>query len=290
MLARELQGRTRLGSLVRRGIALIFVLARLATAPAGAQSGGFPRIVVDATGTPVTIPARPAVVVVVGTDPALEQVIPPSGLRQMDLTTTPAAISWAETGLLVIPDLYAAAYPALIAAARAAGVPIFQTTPITSLSGWRASIERFGKATGREGHASAALWCLDLRLKAVGVLVQGQAPVRALVLTPEGYTFGRGTLVTDLLDAAGGINVAAEAGFDDFRQVDDTAIRALAPDVILLSLTWSAEGRAAFLANPAYADIPAVQAGRVFRLLFRPTLPRDPGAAVVALAILLHAR
>ncbi|NWG75932.1 MAG: ABC transporter substrate-binding protein, partial [Rubrivivax sp.] len=142
----------------------------------------------------------------------------------------------------------------------------------------------------REDRASAAIRCLDVHLAIIQALVQGQTPVRALVLTPEVYTFGRGTFITDLLNAAGGINTAAESGFDDFRQVDDAAIRALAPDVILLSPAWSAGGRAAFLANPAYTAVPAVRAGRVLCLPFRPTLPRDPGAAVVALAILLHVR
>jgi ABC-type Fe3+-hydroxamate transport system substrate-binding protein len=283
----EQEFRTPAGRLARAGV-LILALAAQVAVPAHAQSGDFPRTVIDATGTPVTIPARPSAVTVIGADPALEQVVLPSDLRQIDPTTALAEITWAGTGLLVVPDLYAAAYPALVASAQAAGVPVFQTTLITGLPGWRASIERFGRATGREDRASAAIRWLDLRLKIVHAAVRGQAPVRALVLTPEGYTFGRGTLITDLLDAAGGINTAAEAGVDDFRQVDDAAIRALAPDVILLSPTWSDASRAAFLANPAYADIPAVRAGRVFRLPFRPTLPRDPGAAVVALAILLH--
>lgn len=273
-----------------RAAALLLVLAGPMAGPALAQGGDFPRTVIDATGAAVIIPARPAVVAVISSDPALEQVVPVPDLRQIDLAAAPEGTAWAGIGLLVVPELYAAAYPGLVASARAAGVPVFQTVPITGLHGWRASVERFGQATGREGRAAAAIRCLDLHLAISHALVQGQPPVRALVLTPEGYTFGRGTFITDLLTAAGGINTAAEAGFDDFRQVDDAAIRALAPDVILLSPGWSAGDRAAFLANPTYAAVPAIRAGRVFRLPFRPTLPRDPGAAVVALAILLHVR
>jgi ABC-type Fe3+-hydroxamate transport system substrate-binding protein len=276
------------GRLARCAGALILVLAVPAAVLAHAQNGDFPRTVIDATGTPVTIPARPSDVAVIGADPALEQVVLASHIRQIDPAVAAVEGSWAGIDLLVVPDLYAAAYPVLVASAEAAGVPVFQTTLITGLSGWRASIERLGQATGREDRASAAVRWLDLRLEIIHAAVHGQAPVRALVLTPEGYAFGRGTLITDLLGAAGGINAAAEAGVDDFRQVDDAAIRALAPDVILLSSTWSDASRAAFLANPAYADVPAVRAGRVFCLPFRPTLPRDPGGAVVALAILLH--
>jgi iron complex transport system substrate-binding protein len=287
VLGREFWRERRAGR-VARAAALIVLLAGLAAGPAQAQGGDFPRTVIDGTGAAVTIPARPPIVAAIGSHPALEQVVPAAELRQMDATTVPGSAAWAGIGLLVVPELYAAAYPALIAAARAAGVPVFLTVPITNLPGWRASIERFGQATGREVRASAAIRCLDLQLTIIQALVQGRPPVRALVLTPEGYTFGRGTLITDLLNAAGGMNAAAEAGFDDFRQVDDAAIRSLAPHVILLSPAWSAEGRAAFLTNPAYAAVPAVRAGRVFRLPFRPTLPRNPGTAVVALAILLH--
>ncbi|HVO69550.1 MAG TPA: ABC transporter substrate-binding protein, partial [Aggregatilineaceae bacterium] len=287
MFERESRDPIPVGHLACAGV-LIPALIVLVGVPAYAQSDDFPRTVIDATGAPVTIPALPSAVAVIGTDPVLEQVVSSSDLRQIDPTAAPTEITWAGIGLLVVPDLYAAAYPALVASARAAGVPVFRTTLITGLPGWRASIERFGRATGREDRASAAIRWLDLRLKIVHAAVHGQAHVRVLVLTPEGYTFGRRTLITDLLDAAGGINAAAEAGFDDFRQIDDAAIRTLATDVILLSPTWSDAGHAAFLANPAYTDIPAVRAGRVFRLRFRPTLPRDPGAAVVALAILLH--
>ena len=61
---------------------------------------------------------------------------------------------------------------------------------------------------------------------------------RVLVLTPEGYTFGQNTLLTDLIAQAGGINAAAEAGYADYRQIDDQTILSLAPDVVLLTPAW----------------------------------------------------
>ncbi|MBN1967258.1 MAG: hypothetical protein JW910_21575, partial [Anaerolineae bacterium] len=74
----------------------------------------------------------------------------------------------------------------------------------------------------------------------------------------------------------------------DFRQVDDAAVVALAPEVILLTPAWNASAIRALLTNPAYENVPALQRGRVIRLPFAPTMPRDPGAAAVALGIALH--
>ncbi len=107
-----------------------------------------------------------------------------------------------------------------------------------------------------------------------------------LILTPEGYTFGQGTLVTSLIEAVGGINAAAQGGYDDYRQISDDAVRVLAPDVILLSAAWG--DTAAFTGNPVNAGLAAVQRGRIYLLPFSPTFPRDPAAAALALAIALH--
>lgn len=264
------------------GLFALTVLGGIGCWPVHAQDG-FPRTVIDASGAPVTIPARPARIAVRGGVPV--PIIPPEALHPLEPYSTP---DWTGIGLLVLSTLDAAADPALVESARAAGVPVFQAAPVTSLDGWRDTVDRLGRAAGREERAGTLLARLDTRIAALRALLAAQPPRRVLVLTPEGYTFGAGTLITDLIAAAGGINAAAGAGYADFRQVDDAAIRTLAPDVIVLSPAWAPDQVAAFAANPAYAGVPAIQAGRVVRLPFSPTLPRDPGAAAVALALILH--
>jgi ABC-type Fe3+-hydroxamate transport system substrate-binding protein len=274
--------------LARLILAVALILSVIDTsAPVRAQPPDFKRTVRDLTGRPVTIYARPQIIAVVGGDPAAERVIPPEDRRIIDPVIDPAVVEWRAIGLLLIPDLYAAAYPAMIDAAEAARVPVFRTTAITSLAMWRAAVTQIGAATGREDRAADLMLQLDRRLALVWTAVGDQLAVRALVLTPEGYTFGQGAWITELIAAAGGINAAAEAGFADYRQIADSTIRELAPDVILLSPAWD---RATFLEIAAYADLPAVQSGRVYQLLFAPTQPDDPGAAVRALAWALHPR
>lgn len=261
-----------------KAIALSLALLAASVPLARAQADPFPRTVTDAAGHTLTIPVRPALVAVVGDDPALAQVVEGEALRALSVPP-PGAPPWDGIGLLVIPDLYATAYPALVASAEAAGVPVFVTTPLASLDAYRERVTALGRATGRDARATALLTRLGRRMSALGAALEGHPAARALVLTPERYTFGRGTLVGDLIAAAGGVNVAAEAGYDDIRQMDEAAIRALAPDVILLAPGWTA-GEIAALRDHSGA--------RIVPLPFRPTQPDDPAAAMLALALALH--
>jgi ABC-type Fe3+-hydroxamate transport system substrate-binding protein len=267
-------------------VLIVILLAVWSLPLAAGQNGDFPRTVMDDTGASLTIPARPAVVAVLGEVPALPLLLQADERR--DLDPTDLAPDWQEVGLLVLPELHAASYRGLVDAAEAAGIPVFQVRAVTGLDPWHSLVTRLGTATGRDDRAAEVLARLEKRLTAIHESINAEMPRRVLVLTPEGYTFGQNTLLTELVSAAGGINVAAEAGYQDYRQLDDTAIRDLAPDVILLSPAWSPDAADSFRANPAYETVPAVQQGQVYRLPFSPTQPADPGAAVVALAILFH--
>jgi ABC-type Fe3+-hydroxamate transport system substrate-binding protein len=265
--------------MIRLTVALSLV-ALLLPIPAAAQAPDFPRTVIDATGAAVTIPARPALIATTRDDPMLARLLPPDAIRIIP----PTGAAWSGVNLLVISTADAAVYPALVASAQAAGIPAFQTAPVRALDGWRDALTRLGMATGREDRAAQWIALLDRRIAFITARVSDQTPARALILTPEGYTFGQDTLITTLIDAAGGINVAAD--YQDFRQIDDSAIRALAPDVILLTPAWASLDL--FVRNPAYADLPAVRNGRVYRLPFSATHPPDPAADVLVLAIFLH--
>ncbi|HEX3049310.1 MAG TPA: ABC transporter substrate-binding protein [Aggregatilineaceae bacterium] len=189
--------------------------------------------------------------------------------------TDPADADWSDIGLLVTSELTAAAYPAWIDAAEEAGVPVFLIPAIHSLEMWRTTALGLGQAAGQESHAQHLIQRLDRRISVVQIRAQRlDAPVRVLVITPEAYTFGRDTMITELIELAGGINVAAAAGFEDYRQINDETVRDLAPDVILLTPGWAVVG-----------DFAAYDSARVFRLAFNPTLPHDPGAALLWLSL-----
>lgn len=273
--------------------ALVVTLLTGALPVVGQGGDGFPRTLTDASGVPVVIPAYPARVAVIGTVPALAQVVAPADLIALDLLAEPDAARWDGVGLLVLPEFYATAYPAWVANAESAGVPVFRTGAITSLDGWRAWLATLGTLTGREAAARRVRRGLDAALWAarwIGdqAVPEGDSPPRVLVLTPESYTVGQGALLSEIIGATGAINAAAQAGYADYRQLTAALIRDLAPDIVLLTPAWGADGRAAFLANPAYAALPAVQTGRVCLLPFDSTRIARPGVAALLVARLVY--
>jgi len=274
--------------MIRPCLALALLVGLLAgpVAAAAQPPDPFPRVVTDAAGLPVTVTARPAAVAQLGGVPSLDRLIAPADLRPLDPDHPPAR--WDSIDLLVTSTLVAAAYPGTIEAARAAGVPVFQTGLARTLDDWRSATSALGRVTGRDAAAAALIARLDRRERALAARLAGRTPVSVLVLSPEAYTLGAPTLFSDLIAAAGGVNAAAAAGYDDFRQIDDSALVALAPQVILLTPGWDSAARAALMRVPAYADVPAIRGGRVYRLPWDPTQPTDPAAALLTLAALLH--
>lgn len=275
----------RIGSLVLIGL----TLASTQSGRASAQGPDtFPRTVTDPAGRRVVVGAPPRVIALVGGAPEVEAVVELAALRRADPLSDPRAFDWPGVGLLVLSDLYAAINPAWLDEAEARDTPVFLLSETTSLDDWRAAIAALGQATGRDGRSAAALARLEKRLNRLAVRVASRPIRRALVLSPEGYTFGQNTMIGDLLSSVGARNVAAEAGFDDYRQIDSAVIRDLAPDAILLSPGWTGEQIAQLRADPSLSAVPAIQRRQVFRLPFSPTLPDDPAAAAFALALLLH--
>ncbi len=278
----------RIGSLVLLGLTLTASHAGRSAARAQGPDP-FPRTVTDGAERRVTITRPPRIIALVGGAPEVTRVVEPAALRRADpLADDPSVFDWTNVGLVVLSDLFAAINPGWTDAAEAQDIPVFLLSETASLDNWRATVEALGQATGRDDRAAAALTRLENRLKRLATRVAEHPPRRALVLTPEGYTFGQKTLIGDLLAAVGARNIAAEAGFEDYRQIDAASIRELAPDAILLSPTWTAEQTARLRDDPALRTVPAIRRSQVFRLPFSPTLPEDPAAAAFALALLLH--
>ena len=269
-------------------IALIAALLGGAGSALGQADDPFPRTVIDASGATVVIPAYPARVAMVGAVPALDQIVSGEALVTLDPQTYPDPALWQDVGVLLLPSLYASAYPAWVASAEAAGVPVVQVGPVTSLAAWREWLAEIGQITGRDQIAQLAIRRLQTELSVARWIGGFGNPAGVLVLTPEGYTVGQGALLTDVIAAAGGVNVAAAAGYDDYRQLTDDLVRELAPDVVLLTPAWGEDGRAAFIANAAYAELPAVAADHVCLLPFGSTQIARPGSAALMLALMLH--
>ena len=89
---------------------------------------------------------------------------------------------------------------------------------------------------------------------------------RVLVLTPEQYAYGGGTVIEQVIEAAGGTNAAHE--LNDYAQIADWQILELNPDVILFSSTWTQEQIDHWIKADVYAEIPAIQNDHYYQIDF----------------------
>ena len=117
-----------------------------------------------------------------------------------------------------------------------------------------------------------------------------------LLLQRGRYTAGKDTLFDELLTAAGGRNVAAEAGFSGHVPLSFEQVLSLDPDV-LLYCGYRADARARSLAeiaslaqHPALAHLSAVRNGKVLTVPPRILMTTSHHVVLAArtLAALLH--
>lgn len=160
----------------------------------------------------------------------------------------------------------------------AAGVKWLGLAP-KRLEAVAATFPLVGRACGREAAAKtlATAW-RDAVEEIRKTRDKTKTPRVFLELDPGGgrpHTVGKGTFLDDVIDAAGGRNVMADAG--RWVQVSTEQVLAATPDIILI--TAQPKAAAAAVANlkarPGWKHLPAVKNGRVFAV--NPDLLSRPG-------------
>lgn len=206
-----------------------------------------------------------------------------------------------EGVLSVGPDLIlseAGAGPAeAVEVLKAAGVPFVQVSGDPTPQGIVAKITDVAAALHLPAEGAALAAQVDTGLKAAEARAAAvTAKQRVLfILSLQGgkvMAAGEGTEAAGIIALAGGENAAT--GFHGYKPMTDEAVLAAAPDVILM---MDREGDLAMsnddvMAQPALAQTPAAQAGRVVRmdgLLLLGFGPRTPEAAATLYAALYGA-
>ncbi len=119
------------------------------------------------------------------------------------------------------PDLVVAgAYttrPA-VALLRRTGVPVHEFGVPRSIAEMRAQITEMAALLGEEARGARLVAGIDARLAAIAARRPAGHP-RAVVLRPNGFTVGRGSLVDEILTAAGLDNLAADLGIESYGQI-----------------------------------------------------------------------
>ncbi|UFJ40244.1 helical backbone metal receptor [Brevibacillus humidisoli] len=260
--------------------------------PSSATSGegeqtGFPVTLADGSGAEVVIEKRPERIasVTLGTDEILLSLVDKQRLVAVTQYSTDPGISNvagqtddiaakiessnAEQIIALNPDLVlVASYtsPDVVKQLRDAGLTVFMFSFVDSIDQMKENILTIGKVVGEEEKAKQIVADMDARLAAVAEKVE-KIDDRPTVLnyTPDGYTGGKGTSNDDIITRAGGINLAAEAGIEGWKQISLEKVVELNPDVILLS-DWN-PGHPNFAEtlrnDPILKNVAAVEESRV---------------------------
>jgi ABC-type Fe3+-hydroxamate transport system substrate-binding protein len=167
---------------------------------------------------------------------------------------------WHITALLISADR---AVGEDIEVARAAGISTIKLARHSSIQNILDNVRLLAVATGNITLASKWLARFENTLAELKVVVKGTRKVRVVVLSPEGYTQGEGSLITELIADVGGVNTAAEAHIPEARQISDEQIQTFMPDVVLL-INWPVDTVQSFIHNPLYSNIPAWRSKRIY--------------------------
>jgi iron complex transport system substrate-binding protein len=237
-------------------------------------------------------------------DLGLEVVTKPS---DAPATLAPAATA---AGTTILPDFnaIAAAAPDMVLADGSYhsgrtrdfdrfGYPVFTVT-VGNYEGLLLALTILGEATGTSDRAGAVRADIEAGVAALVAKAkarQGTLPApKVLILTGGGrdvFAGGRSTYLGSLVARLGGDNVLASASdggpIPGFGVVDVGEAARLNPDVVLILPSGQGGLAAQIKGSPAWAKVPAVQAGRIHELDIGRYL-RNPGTgAVGALEALL---
>ncbi|WP_158057246.1 PGF-CTERM-anchored ABC transporter substrate-binding protein [Halorussus halophilus] len=238
----------------------------------------FPFTASDATGTEVTVEEKPERVVTLSPSAAQtmweiggkSQVVGVSKFSAyLDGADSRANVSGAGRTAVVVekvvaedPDLVLA--PNVITnetvtKLREAGLTVYRFGPATSVEDIYAKTELTGELTGNcEGAAETVSWMKD-RVETVRQAVEGEDSPSVLVSQGGGWTAGEGTFINNLVELAGGENVAVTANVSGYAKLSDEVVVEQNPQYIVQLGQFGAYPKTA-----AYNNTAAVKNGNVF--------------------------
>ncbi|WP_164985829.1 ABC transporter substrate-binding protein [Bosea sp. Tri-44] len=153
--------------------------------------------------------------------------------------TIPANHGLVEQVLVLKPDLViAGAYTtrSTVALLKRVGTTVREFGVPRNLAEMRAQIRDMAKLLGEPERGETLITGIDARLAALADRPRPAHP-RAIVLRPNGFTTGRGSLVDEILTAAGLTNLAAELGIDNYGQIALETVALGKADILILNTT-----------------------------------------------------
>jgi iron complex transport system substrate-binding protein len=155
--------------------------------------------------------------------------------------------------------------PALKARLAQAKVNTVELRHFNTLDDIRSNIRTVGKVVGREKEAEALVNTMNIRLQQVAARSSpGKQRPKILAYSASANPGGRGTLIDEIIVAAGGTNLAAEAGITGWARASAEILAGLQPDFVLVAVGAGPEKDtvAAMKRDPLWRHMRAVQDDR----------------------------
>lgn len=150
-------------------------------------------------------------------------------------STYPHHHGGAEAVLMLRPDLVFASRftaPDEIAAVRRAGIKLVMLDIPTTIAQVEKQISAVAEAVGQPERGAAINRTIEESIAAAAP-APGQAPLRAVVVSPNGFTVGGDSLADDVMRHAGLVNLAAEQGLAGYDRVPLERIARSGADVLI---------------------------------------------------------
>lgn len=156
-----------------------------------------------------------------------------------------------------------------IALLRQCGVPVFCLGQFDTLNEIRENVLLLGQAVGEETRAEKIVAWMDQTLEEVKKRTRGIKNKPGVLFSDGGFTAGKNTIFDEMVNLAGGRNLAAEAGFSGYAQMSTEMVLALNPDVLIVPMpfpekadpTW--QPGSSLLDDPLFQSVNAVRQRRV---------------------------
>ena len=144
------------------------------------------------------------------------------------------------------------------------GYPVYIFTGFSTVQDALDLVRRVGEITGEDEAAAQLIDTFWQQYADIARRIEGRERPAVLVWDTWSTTTGLNTSMHDIIEMAGGINLAAVHGIEGWQTIDAEAIIAMAPEVIV---TYESEEFVERVLNdPALQSVPTVQSGRVYTI------------------------
>jgi iron complex transport system substrate-binding protein len=143
------------------------------------------------------------------------------------------------------------------------GLSIYRNEALHSLDEIEAGVRSLGERVREPGRARVLVEAMQARRRQLADRLR-DLPHRPRVLYwSAGFTAGRATTVDDIIRESGGVNVAAELGFDGSPEISPERVVAVNPEVVLLARWKAGDDQGSIRTHPILRRLEAVRDGRL---------------------------